>query len=532
MLLTIRTAEGIGILIKVLENNGYSEIKVDESNLSIIKDLTLKVGNKVRYTLGDNVWKTSTIKSIDNTNYLLENEVKEFNQDEIYKCYFSLWTGSESVEQRGKVLEIFNDNNYKYGQNCQILMTTSSGAEGISLMNVRQGHILEPYWNNVRIKQVIGRARRIKSHVNLPKDQQNVSVYNYIIKFSEEQKNGTWGQKITLEEIKSMKKEDLPEGFAELLERDEDEDIESLEKGFQGARMAMSQIIMDEDSGKTSDEALVEIAEKKTQILNEFLKLVQEAAIDCKFNREANIKSNPELVNLDCFTIIPSENPNEIYNYNLTNTLEYEKGISIDESLETVIENIKILKLRLTGNKIAHYIAFLPSDVETIEEYLRTESNTLDIYNYYTYYALDFSSPLRMYNKSKIGQIFLKGNDISHRFNGEFVKKIEYYLSIEDIITIHGQILPPKSEVEKIKWSSNIKQLHEESLKKNQWECVICDNTKYFSNVLICPKCNIGTPDMYETIKSQKSLVQIDEKPKPKPVKVKVKRFGRQKSTK
>ena len=40
-------------------------------------------------------------------------------------------------------------------------------------------HIMEQYWNNVRISQVIGRARRIKSHIYLPEEQRNVSVFNY-----------------------------------------------------------------------------------------------------------------------------------------------------------------------------------------------------------------------------------------------------------------------------------------------------------------------------------------------------------------
>ena len=56
-------------------------------------------------------------------------------------------------------------------------------------------------------------------------------------------------------------------------------------------------------------------------------------------------------------------------------------------------------------------------------------------------------------------------------------------------------------------------------------ECVICDDTNYLSDVTICPKCNIGTLNMYETIKSQKSLLKTE------PVKptVKIGRFGKRK---
>ena len=45
-------------------------------------------------------------------------------------------------------------NNNLYGEILHVLMTTKTGAEGIDLHNVRQVHIIEPYWNPVRLKQV------------------------------------------------------------------------------------------------------------------------------------------------------------------------------------------------------------------------------------------------------------------------------------------------------------------------------------------------------------------------------------------
>ena len=46
---------------------------------------------------------------------------------------------------------------------------------------------MEPYWNRVRIEQVIGRAARINSHVELPKSKQNIRVYEYIVKLNKKQ---------------------------------------------------------------------------------------------------------------------------------------------------------------------------------------------------------------------------------------------------------------------------------------------------------------------------------------------------------
>jgi len=77
--------------------------------------------------------------------------------------------------------------NNNHGEIIKVFMITSSGAEGISLKNTRYVHILEPYWHPVRMEQVIGRARRICSHENLPDDERRVNVYLYLMRFTDEQ---------------------------------------------------------------------------------------------------------------------------------------------------------------------------------------------------------------------------------------------------------------------------------------------------------------------------------------------------------
>ena len=70
-------------------------------------------------------------------------------------------------------------------------MITSSGSEGITLKNTRFVHIIEPYWHPVRTDQVIGRARRICSHQDLPEQYKTVEVFMYLMTFTHEQLNGT-----------------------------------------------------------------------------------------------------------------------------------------------------------------------------------------------------------------------------------------------------------------------------------------------------------------------------------------------------
>jgi superfamily II DNA or RNA helicase len=52
--------------------------------------------------------------------------------------------------------------------------------EGVSLLRVRQVHIIEPYWNMSRLEQVIGRAIRFCSHKDVEPEKRVVKVYIYI----------------------------------------------------------------------------------------------------------------------------------------------------------------------------------------------------------------------------------------------------------------------------------------------------------------------------------------------------------------
>jgi len=72
-----------------------------------------------------------------------------------------------------------SDLDNKNGRNIKILIGSKVLREGINLMHVRQVHILEPWHNKSRLEQVIGRALRFCSHVALPKEERNVTIYQY-----------------------------------------------------------------------------------------------------------------------------------------------------------------------------------------------------------------------------------------------------------------------------------------------------------------------------------------------------------------
>jgi len=87
--------------------------------------------------------------------------------------------GGIDKDERFKNIQQFNVKENIKGDVVKIIMISPAGAEGISLMNTRQVHIMEPYWQEVRIKQVIGRAIRLCSHRDLPKAERHVEVFRY-----------------------------------------------------------------------------------------------------------------------------------------------------------------------------------------------------------------------------------------------------------------------------------------------------------------------------------------------------------------
>ena len=104
-------------------------------------------------------------------------QTKKLQPDKI--GYVEFHGGIKDINDRDLGKKEFNKSENKYGQHIKIMLISPAGTEGISLRNVRQIHIMEPYWNEVRITQMIGRGLRQCSHSDLSLDQRHIDVYRY-----------------------------------------------------------------------------------------------------------------------------------------------------------------------------------------------------------------------------------------------------------------------------------------------------------------------------------------------------------------
>ena len=518
-----RSVEGVGIFIKVLNCAGFKQYEVDDT-----KNNKLEIGNTVRYIdpvangdITSGSYKFGEILSTTNTTYTIKDKHLGTLQDIVYSdsapnifpCRYILWTGTEGHEERKKSLDYFNTVENKYGNHCLILITTETGAEGISLKCVRQVHIMEPYWNNVRKKQVIGRARRVLSHDDLNDDEKNVKIFEYTIKYSKTQLNSTtFADEFidTLRDESNYNRRNI-EAYTRLLSDDygfdlnqEIEDIKEIsdvddadilgktieklvEKKYKSVMYKISELCADiniQDHGKTSDEVLNEIATKKEIILNKLLYIIKQSAVDCEYNLEDNKKSDTNLETLRCYNNIQSSNE---YNYKLQSLSDSSKDT--DMSLIKSISKSKIpVKAPINIPDIGK-ISVLIFQNETFDSIDELPANITKIYDYYTYKGfnpyLDISS---RGTEEIIGRI-IKTGGITNKIefsNEAIIKNMRLYKIIEDIIEEHTSVLNKDlSDIE------NINTLRAEvKLKFDELTASQDDESQYDDDPVKCPSCS------------------------------------------
>jgi len=89
-------------------------------------------------------------------------------------------TGQTKLSPRNaQEVNAATDLNNINGENVKVIIISKAGSEGLDFKNIRQVHILEPWYNINRIEQIIGRAIRFCSHAQLPFKERNCEIYLY-----------------------------------------------------------------------------------------------------------------------------------------------------------------------------------------------------------------------------------------------------------------------------------------------------------------------------------------------------------------
>ena len=208
-----------------------------------------------------------------------------------------------SKDIRKETIKVETDIDNKYGKNMKIIMFSPAGAEGISLENIRQVHIIEPYWNEVRITQLIGRAVRICSHKNLPMEERHVDIYRYrSMKYNIKVKEIIEGQTVRKEEI----------------------------------------LIEDINKLKTIDYVIENFARTKNNLIQTFLDAMKEVAIDCELFKTHNMYGSK----YKCFQFnevsLFDKNIGPAYKENIYEDIKIANG---SNSTKTSTVKVKVIKI-------------------------------------------------------------------------------------------------------------------------------------------------------------------------------------------
>ena len=311
-----RTLEGIGLFILTLEANGFKQFKIKKNNLGI--------------------WDL------------------DFDENDIGKSMFALYTGTESEIEKDIIRNIYNGDwyngdvpqnivdklvkvfpNNNYGEIIKILMITASGSEGINLKNTRFVHLMESYWHNIRLEQVIGRARRICSHNKLEKQFQTVEVFLYLMTFTPEQLRGDNAIELKLKDLSKL----------------------------------------DKKTPLTTDEMLFEISNIKETFNTQIITAVKESSIDCSVYNKSNNKEG-----LTCLSFSNTDNISYSYTPNILEDMK-------DEIMK---KNINIVELK--GREI----------IINGKKYILNDE-TQEVYDYESYFRK---------NPIILGKLEKKGNKI------------------------------------------------------------------------------------------------------------------------
>lgn len=201
---------------------------------------------------------------------------------------FCEYHGRMDTKERIIVKNMYNNSDNIRGNKCKVFIFSPSAAEGIQLYNIRQEHILEPYWTEVRITQVIGRGIRQCSHKELPFDERIVNVYRY---------------KVTKPP-----------------HRDPDDKIPN-----------------------STDEHIEDLAKSKDNLIQSFLTAMKESAVDCELYKNHNMISQ----SYNCFKFpentITGPQIGPAYRENIKDDMKYDSGLHATNSR---VERIKVIKIK------------------------------------------------------------------------------------------------------------------------------------------------------------------------------------------
>ena len=119
---------------------------------------------------------------IDALTFLPKSQFNEEEQGRPFKqATYIMITGDRelSPDSNDREVKAVTSETNTRGEEVRVILMSKAGSEGLDFRLIRQVHILDPWFNMNRIEQIIGRAVRTFSHIDLPFKERNVQIFLY-----------------------------------------------------------------------------------------------------------------------------------------------------------------------------------------------------------------------------------------------------------------------------------------------------------------------------------------------------------------
>jgi hypothetical protein len=223
------------------------------------------------------------------------------------KGSYFVWKGQADPNEIKRANKAFNSLKNIDGSVLKIMFGTQSVMEGVDFKRVRQVHVLDPWWNDSRMQQVIARAIRLCSHRELPEDQREVQVFIHLSTLGSGEllykvqiltEKGPVNVLSTLQPINTMELEQKNWIYQESYIRDDR--IYNSKKQFRINQILSVEKLADPELTKkfgkwkqldsiSVEQYMYTRSLTKLSLNRQFEMAIKEAAIDCTLNKNGNI---------------------------------------------------------------------------------------------------------------------------------------------------------------------------------------------------------------------------------------------------
>ena len=124
---------------------------------------------------GKSLFKVPPTEPIDS---ITMKKRSEYTGSQFKPAKYTMITGDKALSPNNDaVMKTVTKVENKEGGEIKVVLISRAGSEGLDFKNIRQAHIMDPWYNMNRNEQIIGRSVRNKSHCDLPFIDRNVEIY-------------------------------------------------------------------------------------------------------------------------------------------------------------------------------------------------------------------------------------------------------------------------------------------------------------------------------------------------------------------